>query len=106
MSVNCIRCVKNPRTGFDLLCDVCRQIPPAGSELFVLNEPPKHFLFRAVDKGELIGHVQELRCAFSAGARLVPVLDQPGFYTETHWGGGNGIYRLCDRNGDPLEIPK
>jgi Lar family restriction alleviation protein len=24
MSVNCIRCVKRRRTGFDLLCDVCR----------------------------------------------------------------------------------
>ena len=24
MSVNCIRCVKNRRTGLDLLCDECR----------------------------------------------------------------------------------
>lgn len=26
MSRNCIKCVKNDRTGFDLLCDSCRRI--------------------------------------------------------------------------------
>lgn len=24
MSTNCIRCIHNPRTGIDLLCDACR----------------------------------------------------------------------------------
>jgi hypothetical protein len=24
MSLNCIRCIKNERTGFDLLCNKCR----------------------------------------------------------------------------------
>lgn len=26
MSTNCVRCIKNKRTGFDLLCDSCRKI--------------------------------------------------------------------------------
>jgi len=30
MSVNCIRCVKNCRTGPDLLCDDCRRRHPLG----------------------------------------------------------------------------
>ena len=25
MSKNCVRCIKNQRTGFDLLCDECRE---------------------------------------------------------------------------------
>ena len=25
MSTNCVRCIKNNRTGFDLLCDGCRE---------------------------------------------------------------------------------
>lgn len=29
MSTNCVRCVKNRRTGTDLLCDDCRANPPA-----------------------------------------------------------------------------
>lgn len=27
MSTNCIKCVKNPRTGLDMLCDECRPNP-------------------------------------------------------------------------------
>ena len=36
MSVNCIRCVKNERTGIDLLCDECRDAPcraPVGGSI-------------------------------------------------------------------------
>ena len=25
MSINCVRCIKNERTGLDLLCDQCRE---------------------------------------------------------------------------------
>lgn len=28
MSTNCIRCLTNPRTGWDLLCDQCRELGP------------------------------------------------------------------------------
>ena len=26
MSTNCVRCITNKRTGFDLLCDDCREL--------------------------------------------------------------------------------
>ncbi|MCA1659940.1 MAG: hypothetical protein LC642_05300 [Verrucomicrobiaceae bacterium] len=38
MSTNCVVCVVNPRTGFDLLCDQCRALEPSRKEI------PRNFL--------------------------------------------------------------
>ena len=41
MSVNCIRCVKNKRTGLDLLCDDCRKIEYQNCKYF--KSKPEYF---------------------------------------------------------------
>jgi hypothetical protein len=35
MSANCMQCVKNPRTGPDLLCDECRAPAAGGKETMI-----------------------------------------------------------------------
>lgn len=46
MSVNCIRCVKNKRTGGDLLCDDCRA-NPRRPQMPVCPKHPKQFMVYA-----------------------------------------------------------
>jgi len=43
MSTNCIRCVKNERTGMDLLCDECRANPSKCPEVLL-----PHLLSKAI----------------------------------------------------------
>lgn len=49
MSANCIQCVKNPRTGPDLLCDECRApssfAAPDGSARFLVQRPEHPYWF-------------------------------------------------------------
>ncbi len=41
MSTNCVSCVKNKRTGLDLLCDACREVEFQYCEYY--KSDPKEF---------------------------------------------------------------
>jgi hypothetical protein len=60
-------------------------------------------MFRTQVKGELIGYVREVCCAavYHNNGKLSPITGKPGLYRDVET---KSTYRLCDRNGDPLEI--
>lgn len=48
MSENCIRCVKNERTGYDLLCDQCRNLETLHRKLDKLLVKIAEAAYRAI----------------------------------------------------------
>lgn len=52
MSTNCVRCVKNKRSGFDLLCDDCRKVEYQYCKYF--KSDPKYFWCPVGNQGIII----------------------------------------------------
>ncbi|KKL78122.1 hypothetical protein LCGC14_2028060, partial [marine sediment metagenome] len=43
MSTNCVRCVKNERSGFDMLCEDCRKVEHRHCEYY--KDDPEEFTY-------------------------------------------------------------